>query len=85
MVDALLLQQATTAVAFDNIYITPFSLVSSSRPNCMSTSILSNVQRLATAPELTMVKLISKAMLWECLIYFYVDGPNRHGPCPSSY
>ena len=55
MVDAILLQQATTPVAFDHGYITLFSPVSSLRPDGNTTGILSNIQRRITAPRLTVV------------------------------
>ena len=78
MVDALLLQQTASPVAFDHGHITPFkfSSVSSLRPICKSTGILINVQRRVTA-----VEFLSKVLLWTSSIYFYVDDSNRHGHC----
>ena len=84
MVDALLLRQVATPLAFDHRFITPFSPVGSSGLNCKSTGILSNVQRHVTTPRLTMVEFFSNALLWEYMIYFYVDDPNRHRHCASS-
>ena len=70
MEDALLLQQATAPVAFYHRYITPFSPASSSRPNCKSTGILSDVQWRVTVPRLTAVEFLSEALLWGSFIYF---------------
>ena len=64
MVDALLLQQAAIPIAFDHEYITPFERVSSSRPNCTSTGILSNAQRRVTVSKLNVVGFLSTALFW---------------------